>query len=71
MATTTQEFNNEVLFQKLGETWFVFSEVNGEVIYSAMPKGIDPKSTKLELYQVIEDHIAKVAHLSGPVAEAM
>lgn len=51
----------EVLFQKLGNTWYIFTEVNEELIYSAMPEGMDPRTTKLELYDVIEDHMQKVA----------
>lgn len=51
----------DVLFQKIGQTWFIFSEVNSEVVYSVMPHGMDPKTTKLELFQVIEDHLSKVA----------
>ncbi len=53
--------NKEVLFQKLGKTWYIFTEINSEVIYSAMPSGMDPRSTSLELYQVIEKHLRKVA----------
>ena len=30
--------NQNVLFQKLGNTWYVFSEVDNEIIYSAMPE---------------------------------
>jgi len=51
----------DVLFQKIGNTWFIFSEVNNEVVYSVMPQGMDPKSTKLELYNIIEDHMSKIA----------
>lgn len=51
----------DVLFQKVGNTWFIFSEVNNEVVYSVMPQGMDPKTTKLELFQIIEDHMTKVA----------
>ena len=67
MTTSTSNSNNtknqvkDVLFQKIGNTWFIFSEVNNEVIYSVMPAGMDPKSTKLELYNIIEDHMTKVA----------
>jgi hypothetical protein len=46
-----------VLFQKLGNTWYVFSEVDNEIIYSAMPEGMDPRTTKLELYEIIEEHL--------------
>jgi hypothetical protein len=59
--STTQEITREVLFQKLGSTWYIFTEVNNQVVYSAMPEGMDPKTTDLELYDVIEDHIKKVA----------
>jgi hypothetical protein len=52
---------NTVLFQKLGNTWFVFTEVSGDMIYSALPEGMDPKTTKLELIEVIEDHMEKVS----------
>lgn len=61
MNTANNEITNEVLFQKLGQTWYIFTEVNNEVVYSAMPDGMDPKTTKLELFDVIEDHMKKVA----------
>ncbi len=70
MTTTSKNSKNsnavennvkDVLFQKVGNTWFIFSEVNGEAVYSVMPEGMDPKTTKLELYQIIEDHMSKVA----------
>jgi hypothetical protein len=58
---TVENNVKDVLFQKVGNTWFIFSEVNGEVVYSVMPKGMDPKTTKLELFQIIEDHMSKIA----------
>lgn len=67
MTTTTKNSNTtknqvkDVLFQKIGNTWFIFSEVNNEVVYSVMPKGMDPKTTKLELFEIIEEHMTKVA----------
>jgi hypothetical protein len=57
----TQNQVKDVLFQKIGNTWFIFSEVNNEAVYSVMPQGMDPKSTKLELFSIIEDHMTKVA----------
>jgi len=51
----------EVLFQKLGRTWYIFTEIDGEAVYSALPDGIDPRKTKLELFHIIEDHMKKVA----------
>jgi len=61
MSTSTNEITKEVLFQKLGQTWYIFTEINDEVIYSAMPDGMDPRETKLELFDVIEDHMKKVS----------
>lgn len=59
----------DVLFQKIGNTWFIFSEVNNQVVYSVMPKGMDPKTTNLELYEIIEEHMTKVAsHKRSPEA---
>jgi len=60
-TSTTNSNTSDVLFQKLGNTWFIFSEIDGEIIYSAMPAGMDPRDTKLELYNVIEEHMRKVA----------
>lgn len=61
---------SEVLFQKLGSTWYVFSEVQGDMIYSALPNGMDPHSTKLELFEVIEEHMAKISRHHGRKPEA-
>ncbi len=60
----------DVLFQKIGNTWFIFSEVNNEVVYSVMPQGMDPKETKLELYAIIEEHMTKVASHKRRAPEA-
>ena len=49
-----------VLFQKLGNIWYIFTEIEDEVVYSKMPDGMDPHSTKLELYEVIEEHMERV-----------
>ncbi|MFA6238906.1 MAG: hypothetical protein WC635_16330 [Bacteriovorax sp.] len=64
-AAKSKKQTNEVLFQKLGNTWYVFSEVKGEMIYSALPTGMDPHTTKLELFEVIEDHMAKISKHHG------
>lgn len=61
----------DVLFQKIGNTWFIFSEVNNEVVYSVMPQGMDPKTTKLELYEIIEEHMTKVASHKRRAPEAV
>lgn len=59
--SSVQHSVKDVLFQKIGNTWFIFSEVNNEAVYSVMPEGMDPKTTKLELYAIIEEHMTKVA----------
>lgn len=56
-STSKAQKKQKVLFQKLGNTWYIFSELNDEVIYSAMPEGMDPRATKLELFEVIEEHM--------------
>lgn len=61
----------EVLFQKLGNNWFIFAEIDDEVIYSTMPEGMDPYTTKLELYEVIEEHMKRVSSMNKRPAEAV
>ncbi len=60
-TTSNTQQSSDVLFQKLGNTWFVFSQVGGEIVYSALPEGMSPHTTKLELFEVIEEHMTKVA----------
>ena len=59
--SVNSKLNSEVLFQKLGNKWYVFTEVENDFIYSPLPEGINPKTTKLELFEVIEDHIIRVS----------
>ncbi|MDO9183499.1 MAG: hypothetical protein Q7U04_13880 [Bacteriovorax sp.] len=60
-AASTSTQSNEVLFQKLGNTWYVFTEIKGDMVYSALPNGMNPHTTKLELFEVIEEHMEKVS----------
>lgn len=69
-ANKIQSQVKDVLFQKIGNTWFIFSEVNSEVVYSVMPEGMDPKSTKLELFNIIEEHMTKIASHKRRAPEA-
>ena len=59
--TKNSQLNSEVLFQKLGNRLYVFSEVENDFIYSPLPEGVNPKTTKLELFEVIENHIVRVS----------
>lgn len=68
---TVQNSVKDVLFQKIGNQWYIFSEVNNEVVYSVMPQGMDPKTTKLELYEIIEEHLTKVASHKRRAPEAV
>ena len=63
MRAKNQSIETEVLFQKLGNTWYVFSEIGGEVIFSPLPKGISPESTRVELFASIEDHLKKISKI--------
>lgn len=60
-SNNTQSAMSDVLFQKLGTTWYVFTETNGEMVYSALPAGMDPQTTNMELFEVIESHMEKVS----------
>ena len=55
MHTSNNEITKEVLFQKLGQTWYIFTEVNNEVIYSAMPDGMDPGGLPKERVQKLKE----------------
>ncbi len=70
-SSTVKNTVKDVLFQKIGNQWFIFSEVNNEVVYSVMPHGMDPKTTKLELYEIIEEHMTKVASHKRRAPEAV
>lgn len=52
---------SDVLFQQLGNRWYIFTEQDGQLIYSVMPEGMDPRETKLELYEIIEEHMNNVS----------
>lgn len=60
-SKSNTQATSEVLFQKLGNTWYVFTEVSGDMVYTALPYGMDPHTTNLELFEVIESHMQKVS----------
>ena len=64
-TNSTSHATSEVLFQKMGSTWYVFTEVSGDMVYSALPYGMDPHTTNLELFEVIEDHMQKISKHYG------
>ena len=58
-----KEIEKDMLFQKIGNKWYVFAEIDNEMFFSPFPEGMDPKETKLEYYQIIEDHMKKMAKI--------
>jgi hypothetical protein len=60
-SSSTSQATSEVLFQKMGNTWYVFTEIQGDLVYSALPYGMTPHTTDLELFEVIEEHMQKVS----------
>lgn len=54
--------NQKVLFQNLGNVWYCFTEVNGKVIYTPVPKNINPNSQAFEFYEVVKNNISKTPH---------
>ena len=61
--------DSNVLFQKLGKTWYVFTEINNEMVFSALPDDVDPHQTSFELISVIEEHMEKVSKAYKPGRE--
>ena len=51
---------SDVLFQKIGNDWFLFTQIGNEIIYTQLPPGLNPKTSKLQLYEVIEEHQKKI-----------
>ena len=55
MKTIKKGQDVRVLFQKLGNTWYAFAELGGEIVYSKLGENIDPAVTPMELFEVVED----------------
>ncbi len=70
---TSKELSTSVLFQKLGSSWYAFAEINNEMVFAPLPQDVDPRTTKLELYHLFEEHvknIAKIQRKKSPLAPA-
>jgi hypothetical protein len=70
-TNTSEKDKQTVLFQKLGTSWYIFSEIENELYYSQMPEGMDPRETSLELYEIIEDHFKKLKDTNSNHAISM
>ena len=45
-----------ILFQRLGTTWYAFLEEEGEtVFYTPLPEHLDPRYDKFEIYKIVEE----------------
>ena len=61
MSTShTRVIEKDILVQKLANTWYIFSEINNDIIYTAIPKAVDPFHDTIELYHYVENHKEKV-----------
>ena len=49
-----EESLREVLYQKLGDKWYAFSQIDGEIKYSPCPDNFDPWESQSEIYNVLE-----------------
>ncbi|MBL6989148.1 MAG: hypothetical protein ISR65_05195 [Bacteriovoracaceae bacterium] len=67
--TTNKMKESQVLFQKLGDTWYAFTELEQDIVYSALPAGVDPRSTKLDIIEIIDEHMQRVANTRFHQAE--
>ena len=47
----------EVLFQKIGSQWYVFSFDGDQLHFCALPSHLNPKSSKVEIYEQIAQSI--------------
>lgn len=65
MAKQEGKKDSKVLYQKLGETWYLFTEINGEVIFTALPKDLNPYENKVEIYEIIEKQRTKIGNIAA------
>jgi len=59
--TQDKTIETNVLYQKMGDTWYAFAEIDGEVLFRALPHGMNPKKTQIDFMQVIADQEEKKA----------
>ncbi len=65
MAKKDMSKESKVLYQKLGDTWYLFTEIKGEVIFTALPKEVNPLENKVEIYEIIEKTKAKIGNVAA------
>ena len=65
MAKQAENDLAKVLYQKLGDKWYLFTEIKGEVIFTALPKNLNPFENKVEIYEIIKKHKTKIKDLAA------
>jgi len=65
MAKKEEKVLSKVLYQKLGNTWYLFAEIEGKVIFTALPKELNPLENKVEIYEIIEKEKAKITGIAA------
>jgi len=71
IVKSQQNQKSEVLYQKLGKVWYAFSHVKNNIVFSALPAGVDPMTAKFDLYEVIEKQTEEVqAPVKSPATAA-
>jgi hypothetical protein len=65
MAKKEATKESKVLYQKLGDTWYLFTEIQGEVIFTALPKEVNPYEKPLEIYEIIEKAKTKIGNIAA------
>lgn len=59
----TEVIEKDVLFQKIGSQWYVFSFDGDQLHFCALPSHLNPKSSKVEIYETIAK--SKAAQLAA------
>jgi hypothetical protein len=70
MSENNTEIHQEVLYQKIGYNWHVFTIWNEEIYSCKIPSGIDPRVDKVSLIQLIEETTAWPQELKENIAKA-
>ncbi|MCY4523912.1 MAG: hypothetical protein OXB84_04155 [Halobacteriovoraceae bacterium] len=55
MKHIEKKLKSKVLYQKLANKWYVFTEVDGKILYSKLDDNIDPAITPIELIHITEE----------------
>ncbi len=49
----------EVLYQKMGDIWYIFTRINDELYFTPLPKNLSPFDKNFQLFEVV-DKLEKV-----------